>query len=186
MVDVNPSEEAEKKPGTFQLTVTAFRCRCGNEWTARRLDNTERPRVCPACKSANWIGPTSSDASRSQTLLSRFVLLREPPKGICLRPEPQFDPMKVSLCQSQGALESCLKKQAETPTMGPCVEIITYERTANPRELRRMRREETLDEYVAIKIRATRSDAHYRLSIGTMPSEAVASGHTEAHPRTRG
>ena len=35
-----------------------------------------------------------------------------------------------------------------------------------------MRREETLDEYVAIKIRATRSDAHYRLSIGTMPSEA--------------
>ena len=57
MVDVNPSEEAEKEPGMFQLTVTAFRCRCGYEWTSRRLDNTERPRVCPDCKSANWDRP---------------------------------------------------------------------------------------------------------------------------------
>ena len=42
-------------PGVFQ--VTAYRCRCGHEWVARDLRQTERPRVCPKCKSANWDRP---------------------------------------------------------------------------------------------------------------------------------
>ena len=42
-------------PGTFQ--VTAYRCRCGHEWVARDLRQTERPRVCPKCKSPNWDRP---------------------------------------------------------------------------------------------------------------------------------
>ncbi len=57
MVEANPSKEPEKKPGTFQVTITAFRCRCGYEWTSRHLGSTERPRVCPECKSANWDKP---------------------------------------------------------------------------------------------------------------------------------
>ena len=44
-------------PGEFQVTVTAYRCRCGYEWTARGLRQTVRPRVCPKCKSANWDQP---------------------------------------------------------------------------------------------------------------------------------
>lgn len=43
------------EPGTFQ--VTGYRCRCGHEWVARPLRQTERPRVCPKCKSANWDRP---------------------------------------------------------------------------------------------------------------------------------
>ena len=42
-------------PGVFQ--VTAYRCRCKHEWVARDLRQTERPRVCPKCKSANWDRP---------------------------------------------------------------------------------------------------------------------------------
>ena len=43
--------------GPFQVTVTAYRCRCGHEWTGRVLGHSERPRVCPKCKSANWDQP---------------------------------------------------------------------------------------------------------------------------------
>ena len=57
MVDADPDQGTEKKPGMFQVTITAFRCRCGYEWMARSLTNTERPRVCPSCKSANWDRP---------------------------------------------------------------------------------------------------------------------------------
>ena len=39
-------------PGTFR--VTAYRCRCGHEWVPKDIRQTERPRVCPKCKSANW------------------------------------------------------------------------------------------------------------------------------------
>ena len=39
-----------KPPGRFQMT--AYRCRCGHEWVPRA--GTERPRVCPKCKSPNW------------------------------------------------------------------------------------------------------------------------------------
>ena len=49
--------EAEITPGPFEITITAFRCRCGYEWAHRELRNTERPRVCPSCKSANWDRP---------------------------------------------------------------------------------------------------------------------------------
>ena len=41
--------------GAFK--VTAFRCRCGHEWTPRPLSSTERPRVCPKCKSPRWDQP---------------------------------------------------------------------------------------------------------------------------------
>lgn len=34
--------------------VRGYRCRCGHEWVNKRLRNSERPRVCPKCKSANW------------------------------------------------------------------------------------------------------------------------------------
>ena len=31
------------------------RCRCGHEWLPR--DKSEKPRVCPDCKSPNWDKP---------------------------------------------------------------------------------------------------------------------------------
>ena len=43
----------DKRPGSFKVEVTAYRCRCGHEWASKGL-NKERPRVCPKCKSANW------------------------------------------------------------------------------------------------------------------------------------
>ena len=43
-----------KAPGAFEMTITAYRCRCGYEWASRKLGDTTRPRVCPKCKSANW------------------------------------------------------------------------------------------------------------------------------------
>ena len=46
--------EAEH-PSAFQ--VTAYRCRCGHEWVPHNLRSTERPRVCPKCKSPNWDRP---------------------------------------------------------------------------------------------------------------------------------
>ena len=46
-----------RSPGEFQITITAYRCRCGHEWAPRGLRQSERPRVCPKCKSANWDQP---------------------------------------------------------------------------------------------------------------------------------
>ena len=43
------------QPGVFK--VTAYRCRCGYEWVPRDVRSTERPRVCPKCKSPNWDRP---------------------------------------------------------------------------------------------------------------------------------
>ena len=43
----------EPQPNTVQITVTGYRCRCGHQWVPR-VFTTERPRVCPKCKSANW------------------------------------------------------------------------------------------------------------------------------------
>ena len=43
--------------GAFTTTVTAYRCRCGHEWISRSLHTTERPRVCPKCKSPHWDKP---------------------------------------------------------------------------------------------------------------------------------
>ena len=43
------------QPSTFK--VTAYRCRCGHEWVPSDLRSTERPRVCPKCKSPNWDRP---------------------------------------------------------------------------------------------------------------------------------
>ena len=51
-------------------------------------------------------------------------------------------------------------------------QILRYERSANPRELRRMRQAGELDDYVATKIRVTRSNAQYLIGIGEMASEA--------------
>ena len=43
------------QPGVFQCV--AYRCRCGHEWTNRYLKHTERPKVCPKCKSPRWDQP---------------------------------------------------------------------------------------------------------------------------------
>ena len=51
-------------------------------------------------------------------------------------------------------------------------QVMTFERHARPRELRRMRQEGELDEYIAIKIRATRNHARYLIEAGVMASEA--------------
>ena len=51
-------------------------------------------------------------------------------------------------------------------------QVIDYEKIANPKELRRMRREGTLEDYVAIKIRATRNYARYLIGFKVPSSEA--------------
>ena len=50
---------SNKVPGTFKVTVTAYRCRCGHEWLARGMLNTkkERPAACPVCRSPRWDKP---------------------------------------------------------------------------------------------------------------------------------
>ena len=40
--------------GSRAFRVTVYRCRCGHEWVPKDIRQTERPRVCPKCKSANW------------------------------------------------------------------------------------------------------------------------------------
>jgi predicted Zn-ribbon and HTH transcriptional regulator len=37
-----------------EIPSIKYRCRCGHEWYPR---DSERPRVCPKCKSANWDKP---------------------------------------------------------------------------------------------------------------------------------
>ena len=37
------------------VLLEGCRCRCSHEWLPR--NKTERPRVCPSCKSANWDKP---------------------------------------------------------------------------------------------------------------------------------
>ena len=44
-----------QKPSQFTVTTTGYRCRCGHEWFPR--NKSEKPRVCPKCKSANWDKP---------------------------------------------------------------------------------------------------------------------------------
>lgn len=56
-MSASSSTRQEKIPGPFEITITAYRCRCGYEWTNRKLGDTTRPRVCPHCKSANWDQP---------------------------------------------------------------------------------------------------------------------------------
>ena len=34
------------------VQLLGCRCRCGHEWLPR--ERSEKPRVCPKCKSANW------------------------------------------------------------------------------------------------------------------------------------
>jgi hypothetical protein len=43
----------KKKLGMVMLL--GCRCRCGHEWLPR--DSTEKPRVCPKCKTPNWDKP---------------------------------------------------------------------------------------------------------------------------------
>jgi predicted Zn-ribbon and HTH transcriptional regulator len=38
-----------------EVMLRGCRCRCGHEWLAR--DPTDKPRVCPKCKSPNWDRP---------------------------------------------------------------------------------------------------------------------------------
>jgi predicted Zn-ribbon and HTH transcriptional regulator len=44
-----------KEPEIGMVQLTGCRCRCGHEWLPR--DSTEKPRVCPKCKSPNWDRP---------------------------------------------------------------------------------------------------------------------------------
>ena len=37
------------------VQLAGCRCRCGHEWLPR--DATDKPRVCPKCKSPNWDRP---------------------------------------------------------------------------------------------------------------------------------
>ena len=42
----------DSKPiGMVPLQVTGCRCRCGHEWLPQ---GSEKPRVCPKCKSPHW------------------------------------------------------------------------------------------------------------------------------------
>ena len=36
------ADDDSKRPGSFKIEVTAYRCRCGHEWTSKGL-NKERP-----------------------------------------------------------------------------------------------------------------------------------------------
>ena len=53
------AQASNKEPGTFKVTVTAYRCRCGHEWLARGMLNVkkERPAACPVCRSPRWDKP---------------------------------------------------------------------------------------------------------------------------------
>lgn len=46
-------------PGPFEVTVTAYRCRCGHVWLGRDALEPEpqRPSVCPKCKAVHWDKP---------------------------------------------------------------------------------------------------------------------------------
>jgi predicted Zn-ribbon and HTH transcriptional regulator len=46
-------KKAEEKLIGMVMLLGA-RCRCGHEWLPRE---SEKPRVCPKCKSANWDRP---------------------------------------------------------------------------------------------------------------------------------
>jgi len=50
---MNKQKSEEKPIGMVQLL--GCRCRCGHEWLPREA--TEKVRVCPKCKSANWDQP---------------------------------------------------------------------------------------------------------------------------------
>lgn len=60
------------------ITVMGFRCdRCGHEWIPR---GDEEPRVCPACHSALWNQPHSSQRMSYDDFKSKIVgTLREAP-----------------------------------------------------------------------------------------------------------
>lgn len=47
------ADQSDDQPGVVQVTMQGYRCRCGHEWVPR-ASTTERPRVCPKCKSPNW------------------------------------------------------------------------------------------------------------------------------------
>ncbi len=46
-----------------EVWIKGYRCRCGHEWVNRGV--TERPRVCPKCKSANWDRPKKFERKAS-------------------------------------------------------------------------------------------------------------------------
>jgi predicted Zn-ribbon and HTH transcriptional regulator len=47
--------------GAVEVTVLSCQCRCGHEWITRE---SERPRVCPKCKSPNWDRPKLYERKR--------------------------------------------------------------------------------------------------------------------------
>lgn len=63
-------EEKGKEIGMVKLD--GCRCRCGHEWLPR--DKTEKPRVCPKCKTPNW------DRRMAQQIIIRSTKLRQAKK----------------------------------------------------------------------------------------------------------
>jgi predicted Zn-ribbon and HTH transcriptional regulator len=60
--DVKKNEqELEVEIGMVKLL--GCRCRCGHEWLPR--DPTEKPRVCPKCKTPNWDRPKKFERKAS-------------------------------------------------------------------------------------------------------------------------
>ncbi|QJW98753.1 hypothetical protein FTUN_6348 [Frigoriglobus tundricola] len=59
------AKKPEDKP-LGMVPLIGCRCRCGHEWLPREA--TDKPRVCPKCKSANWDRPKQFErkASASQ------------------------------------------------------------------------------------------------------------------------
>ena len=49
--------EADDGVTPGEIWVKGFRCRCGYTWTKRDLNDTERPKVCPSCRSPRWDSP---------------------------------------------------------------------------------------------------------------------------------
>lgn len=45
------------KDETGEVMVRGYRCRCGYVWVPNNPQSTERPRVCPKCKSPSWDRP---------------------------------------------------------------------------------------------------------------------------------
>lgn len=53
-----PDKPREAEIG--MVLLTGCRCRCGHEWLPR--EKSDKPRVCPKCKSPNWDRPKRANA----------------------------------------------------------------------------------------------------------------------------
>lgn len=69
MVAMRPMMPEDPHPDSLGVVLMwGCRCRCGHKWLPRE---TERPRVCPKCKSANWDRPKRAQQSSIPTPTER-------------------------------------------------------------------------------------------------------------------